>query len=381
MKKIFALLLMFCLLFSLIACRKTPENIPDGGSPESSSSSTDTDLPVMQKPLIAVSVPVITVSAEADDSTVIFNYIYQDEMSLTLPDADVARSVIDDFSDRVNATRATAEEIHMAAQNDYKGGDWTPYLCQLTYEPMRIDYGVLSMRGTYATYQGAARPEANYFSVTYDLTTGKVVSLSNILAEGATADVISGLVIAALDGKKEDKYLYEDFEDTIQARFADHIGDDPYWYFSKDGLCFYFSPYEIASYASGLIIAEIPYSKLTGIVKDAYFPAERDAAKGVVKMQNFDPDAFTQITELILDESAPKVMLYTDKAVYDVRIEAGGQIGEYYMPQYTIFAASSLTPGDAILLQADLSGQQELRLTYQTDNGPVSVFIEKDKLE
>lgn len=381
MKKIFALLLVLCLLISLVACRKAPVNEPDNGTQESSSSSSDdTDLPVMQRPLVAVSIPVITESETADDGTVIFNYLYQN-MKLTLSDADVARAVIVDFLTRIDATKPTADNIKAAAKDAYNGGTWTPYLCQITYNPMRIDSSVLSLLGTYATYEGGARAEANYISVNYDLATGTAVSLSNVLSAGASSEAITGLVISALDAQKEEKYLYEDFADNVKTRFADHIGDDQGWYFSPNGLCFYFSPREIAPNASGVVVAEIPYSKLLGIIKDAYLPAERDAAKGIVKMQNFDPTAFTQIAELILDESAPQMMLYTDKAVYDIKIEAGDMIGTKFSSKYAVFAASSLTPGDAIVLQAGLDHAPALKLTYQTDNGSVSAIIKKDGLK
>ncbi len=389
MKKILALILAMCLLSCLAACKRTPEKDQGGASSseESSSlsSSDDEDQAVSQMPLVAISVPVITETAKAADGAVIFNYLYQN-MELTLPDADVARAVITDFMNRVDTTRYTAQNIHTAAETDYNGSNsWTPYLCQITYDPMRIDYGVLSLFGSYATYQGNGRPESSYLSVSYDMTTGNALSLSSVLAEGASNDTLYQLVIAALNSQKEEKYLDEGFEAIVEDRFSGNIGDDQAWYFSQNGLCFYFSPYEIAPYASGVIVAEIPYAKLTGIVKDAYFPAERDAAKGTVMLESFNPadqDAFTQSTELITGKNGEQVLLYTSKAVYDVRIETGSwsSNGKNYTPLHTIFAAASLTPGDAVMVQSDWSEKPDLRLTYQTDNGTVTVFIDKNGL-
>jgi len=379
MKKFICLFLAFVLVFSVAGCKK---NEPAPSQP-AATPPADIGGPVAQKPLIAVSMPVITEQFKAESGAVLCNYIYQ-EMSLFFADPEIADKVYINFLNRVDATRVIADQLYADANAAYSGPDfWTPYLCQYTYEPKRIDQSVLSMLGTYATYSGGARPEAVFLSLNYDLITGDVLSLSNILSEGASIDRLSDLVIAALDAQKEEKFLDDNFAETVKNNLSDGSGLYDAWYFTQSGLCFFFSPYEIAPYASGVIVAEIPYEKLTGIIKDDFFPAERDSATGTLLCQSFSVDnseKFTKFAEIIADKDGEQSFIYTDKAIYDLRIERGtwSASGETFNPQHTILAAASLTPGDAVYIQAKLpEGKSDLRITYTTDSGTVSVFLQK----
>ncbi len=380
MKKFICLLLCIVLVISIAGCKKDE---PATSPQTDMNQQTGTEGPVAQKPLISVSMPVITETLKSDDGTVLCNYIYQD-MAIIFPDPDIADKVYIDFLNRVDATRTTADALYADANSAYTTSDsWTPYLCQYTYAPSRIDQSVLSMFGTYATYNSIGRPDVVYLGLTYDLITGDELTLSNILSEGASTDALIDLVVAALEVQKEEKFLDENFAQTVEENFSGTYGEYNSWHFTQTGLVFFFSPYEIAPYASGVITVQIPYEELTGIIKDDYFPAERDSAKGKLYCQNFadtNPDSFTKFTELIADKNAEQSVIYTDKAVYNVRVERGSwsASGEHFIPQYTLFAAASLTPGDAFLIQAAIpDGKSDLRITYTTDSGTVSVFLQK----
>lgn len=380
MKKFICLLLCFVLLICIAGCKK---NGSATSAQTDANQQVGTDGPVAQKPLISVSMPVINESLKSDDGTVLCNYIYQD-MAIIFPDPEIADKVYIDFLNRVDATRTTADSLYADANSAYTvSNSWSPYLCQYTYAPERIDQSILSMFGTYATYNGIGRPDVVYLGLTYDLITGDELTLSNILSEGASVDSLIDLVVAALEVQKEEKFLDENFAQTVKENFSGTYSEYNSWYFNQTGLSFFFSPYEIAPYASGVITVQIPYEKLPGIIKDDYFPAERDSAKGALYCQDFadaNLDNFTKFTELIADKNAEQSVIYTDKAVYDVRVERGSwsASGEDFTPQYTLFAAASLTPGDAFLIQAAIpDGKSDLRITYTTDSGPVCVFLQK----
>ncbi len=385
MKQFVCVIILICIIVSITGCHRTQNPANDNTVSSSSSDNKETpeidsQQPVSQVPMVSVSLPVVTESIKADDGTVLLNYIYQD-ISLVYSDHHVADNIILDFLNRVDRTRSTSDTLLTAAKAAYTDSkNWNPYQCLITYEPIRIDSGVLSLFGTFSTYNGMSHPQTSYQTANYDFATGNALTLGDILTQSATPNTICNLVIESLTPQKDAKRLYPDFADTIQNHFLGNIADSEAWYFSAKGLCFYYAPYEIAPYSSGVIVAEIPYKKLLGIIKDAYFPGEKDVAVGRISaekltVENFDK--FTQLSEIIFDTNGEKILLFTDKAVQNIRIEIGSwsASGATYTPQHTVLAAAGLTPGDAIMLQASWKEDlPSLRVTYQTDNGEFRFF-------
>lgn len=390
MRKIVPLLLILCLLTVSGCSVKQPQYYPET---ENTSAETTTmsntedsaDVVVDQLPMVAVSVPVITQNVTAEDGTVILKSTYQN-ISVTVPDPEVADKVIIDFLNRTDINDAS-ESILSNAKADYVKNpqNWTPYLIQSTYDPMRIDQSVLSMFGSHVTYEGAAHATANYRSVSYDLITGDVLSLQQILEETVNAEKICQLVVNSLNEQMDTNSLYEDFEITVEERFGKNFRNDADWFFSEEGLCFFFSPYEIGPYSSGVVVAQIPYSSLAGIIKDAYFPAEKDAVNGVILVEPFDETAlnrFTQFAEVVLVEGSEKILLYTNTLVYNIRIETGSRSdnNSEFIPQHTVLAAYTLTPGDAIMIDAPIHEEHlELQLTYTSADGTIVSYLSMDE--
>lgn len=334
-----------------------------------------------QIPFTAISMPVTTHIQKADDGAEIFQYSCQRDISLVLPNADAAHKIKLDFLNRIDSSESAAKEISNAAVSNYHGGSWTPYLYQVIFEPSRIDYSVVSLSGRTTVYQGFAHPETNYNSVTYDANTGESLLLSDILLSDTDAETIVKLINESLDEQSETLSLYENYKATVSDRFNKNTFQDTRWYFSTTGLCFYFSPYEIAPYASGLVIAEIPYEKLTGILDNAYFPPELNSSNGSIFAEPFNADMqeqFTQFAELILDPNGDMVLLHTDQSVQNIRILTGSwsQNGSIFTPEYTIFAAYSLSPTDAIMVQTELTkNTPSLQITYKANDQQYSHHI------
>lgn len=397
MKRYVILILAICIFTHLTGCALFPTASPEVTLPPETTAATitpttestqpepSTDVPgtSVQIPLASVALPVITESATAADGTVIFNYTYQN-IALIAPDPAVADLVIIDFLTRIDATRDTASDIHTMAETAYNGSDnWSPYLCMVSYEPKRIDAGILSLLGAQVSYYGTRHPETVYSAVNYDLITGETLKLNDILAPDVSVNTLLQSTLDALAAREQELYLYGDYEDTVRQLFSGSSVQSS-WYFSNTGLCFYFAPTEIAPYTSGVIAAEIPYDQLAGIIDDAFFPAERDTAAGAVAAQLFtqaELESYSRFSEVVLDAEGDQVLLHADKPVHNIRIETGSwsSTGAFYTPQHTVFAASSLSSGDAIMVQALLSETTPaLRLSYDTAEETVSVYIAKD---
>lgn len=384
MKKLICLLIVLILVFA--GCGRHPNSGTTDitTAPTGDHAGTVSHIPD-QEPMYAAAVPAKSEAVTAEDGTVIFTYTHQNLM-LTLPDPDVADKIIIDFLGRMDSTRTTADATLASAKAAYSASaSWVPYLYSITYSPTRMDQGVLSLFGSNVIYSGTSHPERVCVSANYDLVTGDVLTLGSIMSVQASTEDFCRLTLETLAKMKESKYLYEGYEAAVRQRFQRDESQDQDWYFTQTGLCFYFAPYEIAGYASGVIVAEIPYEKLTGLLYNGYFPAERhttDSAVQVSRFDEIDPDDFTQIAETIIDPDGEMVFLYTDGLVWDVQIQVGTlDAGRTAFSEiYTALFSHTLSPGDAIMVQTLFSDTTNvIRLTYNTNTGTVTRYLSRNE--
>lgn len=369
-----------CLIFVLALLTGCVANPGSQSTADDTTATTPTTLPDVQitvpeqRPLVCVSLPVETEETKAEDGTVLLRHTYQ-HMELIIPDPEIADAVILDFLSRTD-TEDSALSMSKLAEDAYSANpnNWLGYLIQTTYAPMRIDNGVLSLFGSHATFTGGAHADTVYQAVSYDLVTGNVISLNDILTDKMSAEVLAQLVIDSLTAQKVEKNIWDGFEDAVRSRFGASYLQDRDWFFSTTGLCFFFPPYEIGPYSSGAIVAEIPYEKLAGLCEDAYFPGETEPAYGKLEATVFTDDnaaKYSQIGEVILTEDGEKFLLHTELSVQNITIELGhwSADGTSFAPQHTVFAALALTPGDAVMVQCDLSQSlPPLRITYRSND-------------
>lgn len=394
MKRITSAVLLLAMLLSFAGCSLKPSTEPSNTESvteltvnTTAEATTEATQPVIadripaQVPMAAVSLPVSTSNTYTEDDVLLFTYKSQ-TISLFIPDSEIENKVILDFQTRLDNFSSSAQDLADQAKADYsQRADWNPYFCNVLYTPKRIDLAVLSLYGANTYWVGGAHPSHNCTSANYDLITGDVLTLGSILAHQDALDSLCSLLIEQVAEIKAEKYLYSDYEKTIRGRFSKNESYNEAWYFSNDGLSFYFSPYEIAPYSAGIITLTIPYEKLTGIIEDRYFPAEMDVATGFVqatKHSDTDLTSFTQIAEVILDKEGEMVFLYTDRSVHNVILEYGEWVndGESFSNKYTVFATPMLTPGDAVMIQLSIPDTMpSVRLTYQTKNETIVEYI------
>lgn len=384
MKRFFAVLLIVSLLVVSTGCDKffkdpTQSSGDTQQAPETTQSTAQSVTTPQQLPMIAVAMPIVTQTQSADDGAEIFRHSYQN-MNLTVTDPEVAEKIIVDFLNRIDMQSAISS-VHASAKQAYSQNSaaFVPYWTQIIYEPVRIDNSLLSLSGRYTQYSGGAHPMHTYQSATYDLVTGNTLTLADVLAENVNTDTICQLVLKALAQQKEK--LYMGYETTVSELFSKSLADIDSWCLTDYGLCFAFSPYEIGPYSSDIISAQIPYNELDSVLKDAYFPAERDIATGTVHPDIFDEktlNRFSQFAEILLSNEGEKIVLHTEGAVYDIRLETGSWSadGKTFTPAHTVFAAYTLTPGDAIMVQSSFKTDlPELQLTYKTGEKSVTQFL------
>lgn len=390
MKKIIAITLVLALF--LAGCQKPVEDTvtepptqPAAEAPteEPTEEATEAAPAVQyeQQEMVAVSVPVETEVTTDENGTVIFSHKYQN-MELINNAPVVADSIILDFFNRQNKLSSDIDTIRQQAQDEYTGDEsWSPYCYDVLYSPTRIDQGVLSLCGIIASYAGGNHANKICTAANYNMLTGEVLTLGSILYHIDAKEALIQLVTQKADAIAEEAQLFPGYEETIALRFAREESFDEDWYFSNSGLCFYFSPYEIAPYFSGVITLEIPYSELTGVIADEFFPPEEDLLEGTVACQllsQADTAAYTQIAELVVNAEGESFLVYAEGAVRDVIIETGSwdETGAVFTPDSVVFATYTLTPGDAVTVKADIPDtMSNIRISYRSGDEIHRVFL------
>lgn len=390
MKKRIALFLCACLTLSAVGCSAptTAPTVPDDTTAPNVIITSPTDpyqdsTSDLTQPMHAVVMPTISENTLTDDGTVIFSRSYQ-KIQLILNGSGSAQPIADDLQSRIGTALSNASDIEQYAKDEYTSGDsWNPYFIDLIYTPTRIDKAVISLFGNHSSYSGGNHPSLVTESVTYDLTTGKALTLADILVDHYSGEDLSALISTTL-APKADK-LSHNYEQTLEGIFSVNLNYITNWYFSRTGLCFHFAPYIIAPYASGTIIAEIPYEMLGDVLKEQYIPAELPKATGSMYAEIYledDSERFPSLSHIELDPDGIQVLLYPDANVTDVRIEAGTWSSDEttYIPVSTIFAADIIGLGNAIVIHADFSEDAPvLRLNYHSDDQEASAFIVYDQ--
>jgi len=380
MKRILVLLLIIALLTGctpvnpIVPTEPTEAQTEDAAVTEPATiapteAETEPEPVAVQLPMVAVSVPHAVETITADNGDVIYRKTTQ-SISLTMRDPDVADKIILDFLNRIDSQSGDEPHVRAAAEAAYSADSyWDTYFFDIIYNPTRVDHSILSLFGDVVSYSGNNHPQRTCVAANYNMVTGDVLTLGSILYHIDAKSTLCDLVIQHLDAIAEEKYLLDGYQDVVRKRFNRDESFDEDWYFSNDGLCFYFAPYEIAPYTSGVIVAEIPYSELTGVIADDFFPPEEDVLEGnvvSVDMDAADLDQFNQITELTINDDGDMILLYAVGAVRNVRIETGLLNGSAFTPEHTLMGTYTLSPGDAIMLKVNCSDEKPIRVSFES---------------
>ena len=378
MKRITSLLLAAALLVTAAGCSMIPASTTEATQPSTQETTLETTVETTTEytdpsvtyhaPMSAVSLPITVESSTADDGTTLFTYEYQN-MTLSLQDAAIADSILLDFLNRQDTSNGSATAVQQSAVAAYTGQDeWMPYSFQVLYQPMRFDEMVLSLFGVESIFDSHNRGNSANLSVNYDLLTGKPLGIRDVLVADYSAETLVEWIVKGLADYEKEDMLFPDYAELISDMFFTNRPVEN-WYFTQEGLCFFFSPYEIAPYSSGTLVSNVSYEALSGLLKDSYFPAESVSFSGAPIMNTFSAEDMPNISrfaELILDSGGEQVLLYAEGTLLNVRLEVGiwSASGAEFTPEATVFAATAISKGDAVMIQCQDFSQ--LRLTYES---------------
>ena len=335
---------------------------------------------ILDLPIAAITLPVTTQTICAKDGTPIFYHTFQG-VEIHGENPQVVSKIAHALSQKMDNAAMSANDVYSKAQEDYTAQtNWTPYLYQSVYTPMRIDRMLLSISGSHIIYDGNAHPYDARDSVTYSMITGNPLSLQQILTPECTAKKLGNLITSALSNYGD--ILFGDYPYIVEDCLRGLKGTVDNWYLSEKGLCFYFAPYEIAPYSVGTVTAEIPYEKLIGILSEDFFPPEVPEVSGEVflsPLKEIAPGQIKQYVEVILDETQASFVLDTNGSILRVALELGALDKENFVAEATVFASESLVAGTGIAIQIPLEKDSPiLRMTYISSGEEKTVFLIPD---
>lgn len=327
--------------------------------------------------LSSIATPIVSESFYDKDGSLLLEYIYQN-VFLIYSDAAVADalylSMINamDYSTGLQDTLSQAKDAY--AENNK---NWQPYKYSVLFDTMRIDQTVISIYGEITVETN--EQSTMQVSSSYSLIDGKYLTFEDIQGKSYHYYTLLELINAKLRASYPTDQLFEDYQNTIgtQLRSKDYTN----WFFTETGLSFFYLPMEIAPNSEGTIVVEVPYSELEGLLKDDYFPAEEYTTGGNMYAQLFseaDLFKYQQFAEVIQDSTGVEILLSTDGAVSDIRLELGNRntSGNQFSPTATIFACDGISADSAIVVQCDLPDTMPvLRLTYVSEGVEHSQYI------
>ncbi len=383
-KKRFTALAMVAVL-CLSGCKSDDiSNTQPSTDPEITVSPTESpinnDITPINENMYNISLPITRENTYSDDNTVIFTYSYQTIVPV-LHEQDVADKLIMDFTNRIEQRRSDANLVQSLATAQYQSNsDYTPLSYEIQYDVMRFDQGVLSLYGYVLNTSDAAGSNQSRVCANYDLVTGDVLTIGSILYHIDKKDDLAELVISHLENR-DDIRLFDEYRDTVLSRFQKDESIDEDFYFSTNGLCFYFEPYEVAARAYGTVTVEIPYNELTGIIGDNFFPPERIYSSGDIQVIPFEDaqlENYGQFVEYVAKPESTKLLLTTETTVQDIRVYELIW-SDYNQIQRNVCAVNCLSSENAIVLEAEFSNERPNYMVIYSINGkPNPFYIVKD---
>lgn len=275
-KRIFAMIMALCLVFALAACgqAETGESPAPAESEEPAASETpagteepeESEAPEALNAEVTLEEELSTV--EEDGVTYMTAQSVAPNVSIEGAD-EAAQAIASVLAERLTVSQEDIDEYAAMAREHYDTLDETEresfggYSIRYSAEVKRSE-GVLSVLCTRTEYTGGAHDNTSVFGLTFDLSTGALLSAADIAAdyEGLCAKVAES--VAAQAEELEEGTITGDLD-----AYAGGVLDTEKWYLDGEGLVVFAAPDELAPHAAGTIVFTIPYTELEGLLNES----------------------------------------------------------------------------------------------------------------
>lgn len=161
----------------------------------------------------------------------------------------------------------------------------------------RADSEVLSVMKERVLYEGGAHEGYFYGGDNFDVRTGKEIALTDVVKDMDSLKKVLG------------EYLNRDYPDDLMVEipetFKDYKPEDFGWTLGADGITFYFSPYEIASFSAGMLPVCIRFDEKPELFTGKYQNAVEEYISSVIPYTRYlcdaDGDGKTDVLQVNAD--------------------------------------------------------------------------------
>lgn len=205
----------------------------------------------------------------------------------------------------LNNLKESAEEMVEYMQGDDNMqliAEYAPYV-------LRADENVVSYEQFYDDYYGGTHGYHSYAGFTFDTKTGKKLDLYDVITgeESVKAGIIQELKnkYASEDGLVENNTPEEDADAFFEYVDSKDQSGAVAWSLGADRLNIYYNPYNIGSWALGIVSVSLPFEKYPDAVKEEYKMGTSDYAVKIGIYADYSADIYN-------DGSFSNVSVYPD---------------------------------------------------------------------
>ena len=205
----------------------------------------------------------------------------------------------------LNNLKESAEEMVEYMQGDDNMqliAEYTPYV-------LRADENVVSYEQFYDDYYGGAHGYHSYAGFNFDTKTGKKLDLYDVITgeESVKAGIIQELKnkYASEDGLVENNTPEKDADAFFEYVDSKDQSGAVAWSLGADRLNIYYNPYNIGSWALGIVSVSLPFEKYPDAVKEEYKMETSDYAVKIGIYADYSADIYN-------DGSFSDVSVYPD---------------------------------------------------------------------
>lgn len=411
-KKLLSLLLCAALALSLAACSTKPETSAEPAAtaeptpvpPVSSPEATAEPDPVVEN----LNVPIVSVRCENEDFYTADNAAHllvyaAAEPSVSMNGNDAAAAAINetlhkqytDFSVGVESSdeyAVSGKESYLAAARDdlawqTENGNAAGFSSYSLMRQTNVRYNaryLLSLTYDDTSFMGGAHGYTGRYGHTFDIRTGQELTLADL------ADNYDAFLSAAVEQLRDISYgaeyaaygLNEGYEEQLAGLFRE--GN---WYFNDEGLVLIANPYELASYAAGLIEFTLPYAWLAYQIKADYLPAEREADGTLTAELSESADAAgsaTYVYDTGTGGLGACVTFTASGTVEDIELNAVTYL-EYsnlYRVDGTLWYAERLSDGESVCVQTWIPDvMPNLAISWRDSEGEHTKYISQSGMD
>ena len=224
----------------------------------------------------------------SDDGSKWLMHAETQKFQVEIPGNDAAAQKINDWSEADASTFwENAEKTSEYAENDLESmrtvsgmedlGTYSYYYSSFqSYNVMRADSQVISLRSYNNDYTGGIHGDYAYHGTTFDTMTGEELKIQDIVTDmpsfrqQATKDIDKYLQENYGDGS------FEDYQDTVEQIWESEDGFN--WYLNESGIMVIFNPYVVGPYAMGAVTVPLPYSSYASFLNPNYTTPETISA-------------------------------------------------------------------------------------------------------